>query len=71
MKGGINMNNYEIGDNIVILCKKKNISRDELAERIGKSVRQVSRYCNGGCNMNLEILYKIANALEVPVKELF
>ena len=70
-EGGIKMDDLKIGDNIVKICKENGISREVLAERLGKSVRQVSRYCNGQCNLTVKLLNQIADALDIPIEKLF
>ena len=65
------MYQYHFANNLCKLCDKRHISIDELAERIGKSSRQISRYRNGQCqNITLATLEKIADALEVSLIEL-
>lgn len=65
------MYQYQFANNLCELCDKRHISIDELAECIGKSSRQVSRYRNGQCqNITLSTLGKIADVLEVPITEL-
>lgn len=65
------MYQYNFANNLCELCNKHHIGINELAERIGKSSRQVSRYRNGQCqNITLLTLEKIADVLEVPITEL-
>lgn len=65
------MYQYTFANNLCELCIKRQINADELAELIGKSSRQVSRYRNGQCpNITLSTLEKIADVLEVPLAEL-
>ena len=65
------MYQYQFANNLCELCAKHHISIDELAERIGKSSRQISRYRNGQCkNITLSTLGKIADVLEVHITEL-
>ena len=65
------MYQYQLANNLCELCNKQNISVEQLAELIGKSSRQVSRYRNGQCqNITLSTLEKMANALEVQISEL-
>lgn len=65
------MYQYQFANNLCRFCKEKNISTDELAERIGKSSRQVSRYRNGNCkNITLATIVKISNALQIQISEL-
>lgn len=70
-EGGDKMYQYIFANHLCELCDKRQITIDELAELIGKSSRQVSRYRNGQCpNITLTTLKKIADALEVPLVEL-
>jgi transcriptional regulator with XRE-family HTH domain len=65
------MYQYLFANNLCRLCEEQNLSIDELAERIGKSSRQVSRYRNGNCqNITLTTVEKIANVLQVRMSEL-
>lgn len=65
------MYQYTFANNLCKFCNKRQINVDELAELIGKSSRQVSRYRNGQCpNITLSTLEKIADVLEVPLVEL-
>lgn len=70
-EGGDKMYQYIFANHLCELCDKHQITVDELAELIGKSSRQVSRYRNGQCpNITLTTLEKIADVLEVPLVEL-
>lgn len=63
---------YTFSDNLCRICKKQQISIDTLAEAIGKSPRQISRYRNGQCkNISLDTLIKIASVLNVSLSDLF
>ena len=65
------MYQYRLANNLCRLCDEQKISTDELAELIGKSSRQVSRYRNGDClNITLSTLDKIAKVLDVHIFEL-
>lgn len=65
------MYQYLLANNLCRLCDEKQISIDQLAEVIGKSSRQVSRYRSGQCtNITLATIEKISNALQVPISEL-
>lgn len=53
------------------LRKKKGLSQERLAERIGKSTTWVG-YVEAGFRIpNLRLLYKIARALDIKVRDLF
>jgi DNA-binding Xre family transcriptional regulator len=70
-EGGVHMYQYKFADNLCRLCKEQHISVEELADKIEKSPRQVSRYRNGQCgNLSLSTLAKIATALNVSITDL-
>lgn len=65
------MYQYKLANNLCRLCDEKNISTEKLAELIGKSSRQVSRYRNGGsANITLSTLEDISDVLGVHLFEL-
>ena len=71
-EGGVHMYQYIFADNLCRLCKERHISVNELADRIGKSPRQINRYRNGQCgSLSLSTLAKIAAALNVSIADLF
>lgn len=51
------------------VCKEKGITVSQLAEKMGIKQESLSRAING--NPTLETLGKIANALDVPMWQLF
>ena len=51
--------------------KRQNLTQEELAEKIHKSVTWVGYIESGYRIPNLKLLYKIARALGVKVKDLF
>ena len=53
----------------VILAEKQRTSK-WLADEIGRSKATVSRWCSNQVQPPLEVLYQIANLLEVDVREL-
>ena len=66
------MYHYIFADNLCRLCKERQISVEELADRIDKSPRQINRYRNGQCeNISLQTLAKIATELDVSIADLF
>lgn len=72
VKGGDTMYKYIFAENLCRLCKERQISVDELADKIEKSPRQINRYRNGGCeNISLRTLAKIAAVLNVSITDLF
>ncbi len=46
-------------------------TQEELAERLGVSIKYLQRIEAGRPNLTIRSLVRIANALEVPVAELF
>ncbi len=60
-----------LGARIKELRKSKNITQEELVEVIGSDTNNLSRIENGKKFLSAEKLSKIANALNVDVKELF
>lgn len=65
------MYQYIFANNLCRICQKKHISIEELAEAIGKSPRQVSRYRSGQCdNLSLKTMEKTAVFLDVALSEL-
>lgn len=61
----------QLGARIKELRKSKNITQEELVEVIGSDTNNLSRIENGKKFMSAEKLAKIANALNVDIKELF
>ena len=62
------MDRFRIADNICRLCQEQNVSIEALAEAIGKSPRQVSRYRRGQCKMiPFETLSAIAEILNTSI----
>jgi transcriptional regulator with XRE-family HTH domain len=52
------------------VLQEKGIKQTWLAEKLGKSFNIVNDYCNNRRQPSLEILYKIANILNIKPKEL-
>ncbi|MDY3998977.1 MAG: helix-turn-helix transcriptional regulator [Blautia sp.] len=59
-----------IGEQIRKLRKKKKMSQEELACRIGVSVITVSRIESGMTTMNIQTLMNLSEILDVPVDEI-
>ncbi|WP_300667000.1 helix-turn-helix transcriptional regulator [Fluviicola sp.] len=55
---------------INIVLAEKNVSKKDLAEKIGKSVTMVSYYCSNTSQPSLQTLHQIALALKVDVRRL-
>lgn len=58
------------GRNLYIALFDKNMSRKELAEKVGVSQQLISCYVNGDRSPSTTTLVKIANALGVTVDSL-
>ena len=61
----------QLGARIKELRKSKNITQEQLVELIGSDTNNLSRIENGKKFMSAEKLAKIAEALNVDIKELF
>lgn len=59
-----------VGENISECRKRKGLTQEELAHKLGKSVKTVQRYESGTVDLPISILAEIADALEVSVNYL-
>ncbi len=59
-----------VADRIKTIRKGKGITQVELAEIMHNTQRAISYYENPETNLSIEVLTKIAKALDVPVKNL-
>ena len=66
VKGGT----FQLGESEEVLEGKDNFTRKWLAEQIGKDPGTVSKWCTNTMQPNLETLVKIAECLDVDVKDL-
>ena len=57
----------KIAIKIAMAMKQQNISRQDLAERMGCSPQYISRLLKGEENFSLETICKLENALNVPI----
>lgn len=60
----------EVGKNIRKLRKEKNLTQDELAERLHCTRQTISNYENGKSEPYIALLVEIANVLEVEANDL-
>lgn len=58
------------GEKIREIRKQQKLSMKELGKRIGLSEQAISQYERGVRNISLEVLYAIANALNVSIEDL-
>jgi transcriptional regulator with XRE-family HTH domain len=56
-----------LGDNMMLLRKKKGFSQAELGKLIGTSGDVIGRYERGDISPSIDVVAKIADALEVSV----
>lgn len=59
-----------VGENITECRKRLGLTQDDLARKLGKSVKTVQRYESGTVDLPISILADIADALEVSVNYL-
>lgn len=64
------MDKKEIGKNIKLIRQKKNITREELAQKLNVSYSSIEKHEQGLRGFRIETINKFAEALEVPVNEL-
>jgi ribosome-binding protein aMBF1 (putative translation factor) len=57
----------KIAIKIAMAMKQQNLSRQEVAERMGCSPQYISRLLKGEENLSLETIYKLENALNVCI----
>lgn len=55
------------GDNMMLIRKKKDLSQAELGKMIGTSGDVIGRYERGDISPSIEVVSKIADALEVSM----
>lgn len=60
----------EVGKNIKKIRKEKNLTQDDLAERLYCTRQTISNYENGKSEPNIALLVEIAKVLEVEVNDL-
>ena len=61
----------KLGLNIAYYRKERGLSQMELAERVEISRTHMSRIENNDCAPSLEVVFNIADALNVPVSDIF
>lgn len=57
----------DFGDNVMLIRKKKGLSQAALGKAIGTSGDVIGRYERGDIKPSIEVVVKIADALEVSV----
>lgn len=61
----------QLGAKIQELRKRNGFSQDSFALKIGRTSAHLSKIERGEKNPSLELLYKIADQLKLPISELF
>ncbi|MGN0379016.1 MAG: helix-turn-helix transcriptional regulator [Butyrivibrio sp.] len=61
----------KLGLNIAYYRKEHGLSQMQLADRIDISRTHMSRIENNDCAVSLDVIFRIASALDIPVAKLF
>lgn len=61
----------KLGLNIAYYRKEKHLSQIQLAEKIDISRTHMSRIENNDCAVSLDVIFRIAKALNIPAYKLF
>lgn len=64
MNGGIEMNQLAIGKYISLKRKQKNMTQQQLAEKLGVSNKTISKWETGKCMPDYSIVKNLCNELE-------
>ena len=64
------MDQIKIGTFLKLLRKEKNLTQEQLAERLGVSNRTVSRWENGNNMPDISLLSEIAEFYDVSIPEI-
>ncbi len=59
-----------IGKQIKLIRKIKNMTLEDFSKKINKSISTVSKYENGSISIDIETMFDIANALETDIAKL-
>ena len=70
MNGGIHMNQLVTGKFIALKRKQKNLTQEQLAEKLGVSNKTISKWETGKCMPDYSIAKSLCEELEVTVAEL-
>ena len=62
---------YRLGRRIQKIRQEKNLTQEKLAEKVGVSTTWIGYIETGFRRPNLKMIYKIARALGVNVKDIF
>lgn len=62
---------FKFGKHLRVLRLEKNLSQEMLANDANIPINQIGRIERGEISTSLNTIYKIANALEIDIKDLF
>jgi len=62
---------YKFGNHLRAMRLEKNLSQEMLANDANIPINQIGRIERGEISTSLNTIYKIANALEIDIKDLF
>jgi transcriptional regulator with XRE-family HTH domain len=57
----------ELGENMMLIRKKKSLSQSDLGKLVGTSGDVIGRYERGDIKPSIEVVQKLADALEVSI----
>ena len=60
---------FQIVDRIHEILKNKGLQQKDLANMLGKSEAEISKWMRGSHNFTIDTLVKIENALDAPIVE--
>lgn len=63
--------NKEIGERLREFRKRRALTQEQLAEKVGVTFQQIQQYENGSSRLNADRLQQIALALDIAVGSLF
>lgn len=69
MNGGIEMNQLVIGKYISLKRKQKNMTQEQLAEKLGVSNKTISKWETGKCMPDYSIIKNLCDELEITVSK--
>lgn len=71
MESKYNEQYRKLGLNIAYYRKEKGLSQIQLADKVDISRTHMSRIENNDCAVSLDVIFRIADSLNVPVNKLF
>ncbi|MDY0300946.1 MAG: helix-turn-helix transcriptional regulator [Trichlorobacter sp.] len=65
------LTSWQIGERLRGFRKRRGLTQEQLAEKVGVSFQQIQQYENGSSRLNADRLQQVALALDIPVGSLF